>query len=295
MLSFQRLFDLHDTWKGFNMTVLRARSETSSSQGEDEFENGEQTERVVHLLNSENGGLQSIGELRELAQSPGSWMIDGVSARRFFKPFAALDAENFKKWYWETLAKDDGPLRIRSDDVKEKLYERLVSDLRLSPSSNLQELSANERRALESFPLKQFASLLCQFYDGQTASYPITKHSPPQTGFLKYHIRNGKASCTNFELLGLLTEFRPHRATDPRDKVYSFLGMTSERVHIQIDYETDFTSVFQDVAKCVIDAGLSQIFAAVEANYDPRRAGKNLPSWAPDWSAPPTYNAKEAM
>lgn len=116
-------------------------------------------------------------------------------------------------------------------------------------------------------------------YDIQTASYPITTYSATQNeNYLEHHAANGKASCTNFSLFEPLTEFRQHHASDSRDKVYSFLGMTSGRPYIIIDYATDAISLFKSVARRIIDTGYTQNFASVESNYDPHTPYKELPS-----------------
>jgi hypothetical protein len=102
---------------------------------------------------------------------------------------------------------------------------------------------------------------------------------------------------------GLMHDFRDFKATDPRDKVYSLLGLAKD-VHdpdevrgealleardalASIDYSKSTATVYKELARYIIIRyrSLNVLSAAIHTAPDgPTIHG--LPSWAPDWSKP---------
>jgi hypothetical protein len=87
---------------------------------------------------------------------------------------------------------------------------------------------------------------------------------------------------SRFTLLDLLSNFHPLQASDPRDKVYSLLGLASDRdaLNLPIDYTCTAASLYITVAAHIIS-----IYQPIEILYC-NLGTKNLalPSWVPDWS-----------
>lgn len=119
------------------------------------------------------------------------------------------------------------------------------------------------------------------------------------------HIAEGSGR-PHAELLSLLQSFRTWKATDPRDKVYALLGISSdgsEAKSLEPDYNLSLETVYQRVAVYMIDRYqsleiLSFILPTI-FDHDARRRSSfpelmrkfrppkppvlRLPSWCPDW------------
>jgi len=83
-------------------------------------------------------------------------------------------------------------------------------------------------------------------------------------------------------LFALLRMLHPLRATDPRDKVYSVVGLAldNHEIGIPIDYGCTPEQLYISVAKRLVatDVGLEILYSNI-----PKKAF-DLPSWVPDWS-----------
>lgn len=87
---------------------------------------------------------------------------------------------------------------------------------------------------------------------------------------------------SSFTLLELLCAFHPLQTSDPRDKVYSLLGLASGRdaLQLKVDYTDTVESLYITVAKSIVAK-----YQPIEMLYS-NLGTKNLslPSWVPDWS-----------
>jgi Heterokaryon incompatibility protein (HET) len=111
----------------------------------------------------------------------------------------------------------------------------------------------------------------------------------------KHKLRGGST------INGLIHDFRDFEATDPRDKVYSLLGLAKD-VHdpdkalgeallearnalASIDYSKSTATVYKELARYVIirHRSLNLLSAAIHTAPDGRTT-HGLPSWTPDWS-----------
>lgn len=104
---------------------------------------------------------------------------------------------------------------------------------------------------------------------------------------LRYDLEQEQSE--GLRLLELIERTRFAKATDPRDKIYSLMGMMKEldRSAIRVDYSDNYTaaSLFLDTAThCLDSPDCHQLF--VWAGQRPDRIFSELPSWVPDWSAP---------
>lgn len=87
------------------------------------------------------------------------------------------------------------------------------------------------------------------------------------------------------DLLSLLSTFHDWRATDPRDKVYSVLGLLSapENGKIIPDYCLSFQKIYGQVVQSSIESlGTLDVFGYCLLRRD---SESGLPSWVPDWRA----------
>lgn len=112
-------------------------------------------------------------------------------------------------------------------------------------------------------------------------------------------------------LLDLLMVSRLFDATDPRDKVYSVVGLAQAPVTaatasggahesegtadgtMRIDYSATVSQVYQHVAKFLVNRDRTlDILCIVSAHRDDRddehSYSRDLPSWTPDWRVPPS-------
>jgi hypothetical protein len=71
--------------------------------------------------------------------------------------------------------------------------------------------------------------------------------------------------------------------TEPRDKIYSLLGMTIH--NIPVDYKKSVASLFSLIPQIWLDITGSLDFLRWTGHRIPEKTGHDLPSWAPDWYA----------
>ena len=93
----------------------------------------------------------------------------------------------------------------------------------------------------------------------------------------------------------LLLAFRPRQSTDPRDKVYAFLGLVSQRLQqdsLSVDYLLDAASLFKRTTLKIITE-METLHILLECSRGPRSL--RLPSWIPDFSCPGSGAASVEM
>jgi hypothetical protein len=89
----------------------------------------------------------------------------------------------------------------------------------------------------------------------------------------------------SYSLADLLRIFRGQQASDPRDKVYAFLGLASDRIGIPVDYKASKKAVYVRTARMLrLLSGLLSVLLAVESPDRPIEQNQDLPSWVPDWT-----------
>jgi len=82
------------------------------------------------------------------------------------------------------------------------------------------------------------------------------------------------------------------QATDPRDRIYGLLGLSSDRDDLNIipDYSKSVVETYTNVARALITHGYTDILAWCQKPDDPHQQPKEdlrgLPSWVPDFSSP---------
>ncbi|PTB39558.1 hypothetical protein M441DRAFT_28675 [Trichoderma asperellum CBS 433.97] len=85
-----------------------------------------------------------------------------------------------------------------------------------------------------------------------------------------------------FDLETIMLHARTCKVSDPRDKVYAFLGITSPRYKLLADYGNDTTA-----ADAYIGAAAAHISSHQSLDMlsfaDEKPPGSTLPCWAPDW------------
>lgn len=89
----------------------------------------------------------------------------------------------------------------------------------------------------------------------------------------------------DFQLVQLLLQFRSRKATDPRDKIYAFLGLQAGSNHQHVYMKPDYSLTTAEVY-CALFVGLTKVWKTLyflEVNNS--RLMTELPSWAVDWTA----------
>jgi hypothetical protein len=86
-----------------------------------------------------------------------------------------------------------------------------------------------------------------------------------------------------YTLDSLLAATRQSLSTNPLDKVYALLGISSEN-SIVPDYRITPCDMFRNVAKIFLLRSLDALSLVGDQVW---RTTPNIPSWAPDWSYPP--------
>ncbi|PVH70582.1 HET-domain-containing protein [Cadophora sp. DSE1049] len=97
-----------------------------------------------------------------------------------------------------------------------------------------------------------------------------------------------KDNKTSSSLLDVLARFRYTLATDPRDKIFGLLGLTSDGLGIITDYSLDVKAVFTDVAARLInhDQNLDLICQSQWQSFGNPERRQDLPTWVPDFTWP---------
>lgn len=87
----------------------------------------------------------------------------------------------------------------------------------------------------------------------------------------------------SFELGTLLQFLHSFRASNPRDKIYSVLGLAHDRqdFSLRIDYDRPIRNLYTEVASRIFDK--SQNLFLLDDVLFPKSVPE-LPSWVPDWS-----------
>ena len=89
-------------------------------------------------------------------------------------------------------------------------------------------------------------------------------------------------------LLDLLLSHKSKKSTDPRDKVYALVGISSSRNTFgPIDYSSTVCEVFSHTARHIISTTKKlDVICVKQHNLDLY----NLPSWIPDWTRLPAHS-----
>ena len=95
---------------------------------------------------------------------------------------------------------------------------------------------------------------------------------------------NSEDSPSTLHLLQLLSLRRDLKATDPRDKVYAFLGLRKDLGMFQIEF--DYSISVNELCNIVAANFLLRYGPLVLSLSQPNYSTLGLPSWVPDWSQP---------
>lgn len=87
-------------------------------------------------------------------------------------------------------------------------------------------------------------------------------------------------------LMDVLARFKGSESTDPRDKIYGLLGLTSQSREIKVDYRKSVAEVFTEATTNEINgsANLDIITQNPFQGNDSTERVAGLPSWVPDFS-----------
>lgn len=89
-------------------------------------------------------------------------------------------------------------------------------------------------------------------------------------------------------LVELLGRFRMSHSSDPRDKVYSLIGLAGKMDQtLTIDYSKSVKDVYLDCAYHLVQTGNVMemlLHAGIAQDQFPSEIASTLPSWVPDWS-----------
>ena len=98
--------------------------------------------------------------------------------------------------------------------------------------------------------------------------------------------RDDRTGGRRVSLLEALFESRNSLSTDPRDKMYALLGLSSDGSGIvpSPNYYELWELVYSKAAENII-AGQGKIGAILLARYNDSQRNERLPSWVPDWAS----------
>ena len=84
-------------------------------------------------------------------------------------------------------------------------------------------------------------------------------------------------------LLYLLCVFSESKVSDPKDKIYALLGLATDKVGIEPDYNKSVEEVYIDTAKKIITSSGNLDLLNASGIFT-EGTGHDLPSWVPDWT-----------
>ena len=100
---------------------------------------------------------------------------------------------------------------------------------------------------------------------------------------------DGRGDWTKTQEIGILALFfhaQECDVTDPRDRVFAFVGLADPGYEIVPDYGIDTSAVIQLACKRIILYESSLNFlACCDIGSDPNMRRADIPSWTPDWSS----------
>ncbi|KAH8660677.1 hypothetical protein BGZ60DRAFT_381685 [Tricladium varicosporioides] len=129
--------------------------------------------------------------------------------------------------------------------------------------------------------LRQHDSLLRDLFYEHPSYIRTLTHGGPRGLQLSRYSPNVDAP----PLLELLLCHKSKKSTDPKDKVYALVGISSSRYTFgNIDYSHSLKDIFTHTAKHIITSSNRLDVICVKQHVTGRG---NLPSWAPDWTRPP--------
>ena len=105
------------------------------------------------------------------------------------------------------------------------------------------------------------------------------------------NFQSSEKSQPHYTLLDLASIFRSMASTDPRDKLYAFRGLASDREYTPLpDYAKSAEDVYNEFATYCISQGQGMQLLCEAGIWRSTRILPNLPSWVVDWSyREPTY------
>ncbi|PQE33482.1 heterokaryon incompatibility protein [Rutstroemia sp. NJR-2017a WRK4] len=133
------------------------------------------------------------------------------------------------------------------------------------------------------------SSYLVKLMLDQIKSEEVKQYAPWEVQFERAGIltkmRQAKGKNIRFQLLPVISLNRFSLATDPRDKIYGFLGMASDGKELipHPDYSKSARDLYTDLAKSLIKKYDS--LDIICSSQPPLKGGvEGLPFWVPDWS-----------
>ncbi|EFZ01831.1 heterokaryon incompatibility protein [Metarhizium robertsii] len=89
-------------------------------------------------------------------------------------------------------------------------------------------------------------------------------------------------------MLDVLSRFRYTDATDPRDKIYALLSLTSNKLDIKVDYSLSTRAIYIDCMKRLMehDRNLDLLCQSAWQLYGNDSRSSDLPSWTIDFASP---------
>jgi len=119
------------------------------------------------------------------------------------------------------------------------------------------------------------------FYKHLSKVHTLTHGGPRGLQLTRY-----SPSLSNPPLLELLLSHKSKKSTDPKDKVYALVGISSSRLTFgPIDYSLSMRDVFSHTARHIITTSQKLDVICVKQNSTEQF---DLPSWVPDWTRKPS-------
>ncbi|KAK4158952.1 heterokaryon incompatibility protein-domain-containing protein [Cladorrhinum sp. PSN259] len=291
-------------------------------------DNGDKTDQVSRMGDIYSLAARTVVWLGEREEGDGSELVFAL-CDRFQKSgwcdiwtavassvgmykLLTLDPEDRKQLIAETVAESEGTLQtVEPEDVTETEVEaavKLVTRLYFSRSWVIQEICLSKEVlvvcgdqktnwdllrttvsigvVMSEYVVSHYMTPVAKIVLGTFPTFNSLSDSFPSLGS-----RDDEESAQghNLDLLDCLWETRILEATEPRDKVFAFLGLQNqthlpEDLRVVPNYHATVEDTFKSTARHLIAqrGNLDYLFTEPHLNPNPNLT---LPSWAPDWSA----------
>jgi len=138
--------------------------------------------------------------------------------------------------------------------------------------------------------LADFQKLLFDNYDAQISG--IFRRHPSMRNYILWYgpyalrLVHGDLPPTDLpDLFEIVLQHASKEATNPRDKIYAFVGISKQNESYEIDYSSSVPHVYMNfVYHTILQSKKLDIICSLKQTGN-ESEGYNLPSWVPDWGA----------
>ncbi|KAK7913890.1 HET-domain-containing protein [Apiospora marii] len=255
-----------------------------------------------HDVDERNTQVQRMGDIYSLAESVISWLGPGTELSNLaMQRLQNIDPLEIESLAYSTKKEDQERRSVIFDVLFQNYGEEGLRDLLSRPYWSrtwiVQEIRLAKKVHVvcgnDEVTVGKMTAIIVFLWRFILETIPNATRSRRSLGLLDFFANTGAFGTLGSmsfapRIVSYLHGFEKHKCSDPRDKVYALLGITTGHVVERIipDYDRPVAKVYRDVVETHIrshdDLGFLR-FACYGDKSDPDGA-----SWIPDWRTPAT-------